>query len=1165
MPFQASVSQELVIDGVAYRIAEHPAAPGMPYGQEGRQAVVYQVIAKNGDRRALKVFKPRFRAPALVGLTDQLAAFADLPGLSVCRRAVLTPRRHTELLRQQPDLTYAVLMPWIEGPTWMEVVLEKQPLPPEQSLRLARGLAGILAEMEERGLAHCDLSGPNVLLPLLAPSPCEGKDRGGGEGVALVDVEQMFAPGLNRPQLLASGSSGYAHSTAPDGLWAANADRFAGAVLLAEMLGWCDAGAQNAAWGESYFDPAEVQQDTARYRTLLAVLRSMWGEGVASLFERAWHSDTLADCGTFGEWLVALPDPASLSQRASAAAQGSAGRAQPVDADAAVYALMDLARRFAQQSKLDSALETYRQALALPPRDSGLARELTLIVADLEARDRPSPPASTPPERPRPAPINRSESPVSRLHTASAFDPALDRPGAITARPARRSFVPLAIGGLLAVVILAAIVGLGMLQGLGPLARLRQPTPTPVRLLAVASPTPITTSTVLTAANVGQLSELARWEQDTVLAEGRVFGWSPRGRWFTVRSTLGLRLYDGETFNSSGVFSTGAYPVISPDEKLVASAEDAPGMIRITDMQTGQKVREWQPHQAALTALWFAGDTLFSRDQKDTITASDFSSDPPRELLQMPNMSGRIYTSADGKGVIAVALDSDVQPSIQKIRTCDIAAQSCRDESLNGDIVLDINENFTPENGAILTLSAKGEIGGQRYDTGSGDSFRLGVYTNTESLIYSSSLSPHGLYALVGDDVWRVADQQRVLSSAVLAAALGRRAEFFSLRDVTFSPNDRFLAGTSDPFLADVEGKQSPWVARSEMNPIRGGYSIPPPAFRPDDQRVAWGMIGAGGKIEIFDTSDGRKVGTVDADSSSGLHALAFDNHNDLLTISTSALRTRALSDGTVRRDIANPSGGDFALTDNGIYLRSADSKARYRFIPLDPAQPEREVRFDPPPTSRSVVSMARPGDERTEYFAFSHDDRYLALEQVSADNDLKNQRTMIAVYDATKPQPIATATLTASLETNLAFSPDDSRLAVGLADHIELLRVSDLGEERRTPSFPGGISTFVFSPNGQLLAISASPDTIYLWQLADGALYRMNAASESVGQLTFTPDGSLLAVVVKDAVQLWDVASNRLLRSLDAPYALSVAFSPDQTLLAVGSRYDAIYLWCIK
>ena len=45
MAFRPQVNQELIIDGVSYRIAEHPAAPSVPYGQEGRQAIVYQLVA----------------------------------------------------------------------------------------------------------------------------------------------------------------------------------------------------------------------------------------------------------------------------------------------------------------------------------------------------------------------------------------------------------------------------------------------------------------------------------------------------------------------------------------------------------------------------------------------------------------------------------------------------------------------------------------------------------------------------------------------------------------------------------------------------------------------------------------------------------------------------------------------------------------------------------------------------------------------------------------------------------------------------------------------------------------------------------------------------------------------------------------------------------------
>jgi len=296
------VGAELIIDGTTYHLAEHPSAPGMPYGQEGRAAVVYQVLAGT-EKRALKVFKPRFRAPAMVYLAEQMGRYSDLPGLTVCRRTVLTPQRHADTLRANPELVYGVLMPWVEGPTWTQVMLERRELTREQSLTLARSLAGILATMEQRGLAHCDLSGPNVMLPGLA----------GGQGAALVDVEQMFAPEFRRPSALPGGSPGYAHRVAPEGLWSEEADRFAGALLLAEMLCWSDAAVREATWGENYFEPQEMQRDGRRYQVLNRSLRRVWGEGLGQLLERAWHSDALSECGTMGEWLLMMPASAPVA------------------------------------------------------------------------------------------------------------------------------------------------------------------------------------------------------------------------------------------------------------------------------------------------------------------------------------------------------------------------------------------------------------------------------------------------------------------------------------------------------------------------------------------------------------------------------------------------------------------------------------------------------------------------------------------------------------------------------------------------------------------------------------------------------------------------------------------------------------------------------------
>jgi len=383
MPFQPEVGQPLAIDDVTYRIVDHPAAPGIPYGQEGRQAVVYQLVTQDGGAQALKVFKPRYRSPALVSLADRIAPFARLRGLRVCRRTVLAPQRHAALLRQHPDLTYAVLMPWVEGPTWMEVVLGRRVLAPAENLALARSLAEILVGMEQNGLAHCDVSGPNVLLPALAqPEISDSRPL-----VELVDVEQLYGSDLRRPELLPGGSPGYAHRTAPDGLWGPTADRFSGAVLLGEILGWCDERVREAAWGENYFDPQEMQREGERFQTLIAVLQERWGDRVAWLFEQAWRSEVLADCATFGQWLVTLPQEVPVATPPPAPTADEIEEPASTEAqEVAIRALMAVARRLEERGNLAGALENYRQAQALAGQGSGLAEELALIVQDVETK-----------------------------------------------------------------------------------------------------------------------------------------------------------------------------------------------------------------------------------------------------------------------------------------------------------------------------------------------------------------------------------------------------------------------------------------------------------------------------------------------------------------------------------------------------------------------------------------------------------------------------------------------------------------------------------------------------------------------------------------------------------------------------------------------------------
>lgn len=302
MAFYPNVGDTLEINRHTYSLTEHPGAPGTPYGQAGRRAVVYQVQSDAGDLIALKVFSKVYRTPRTAETADKLRQFSALPGLQVCTRDVITPEHHAKILRRLPDLAYAVLMPWMPGETWQESIMGARPPSREQSGSLARQWVHILSTMEQRQIAHCDLSGPNVIVDYDSMELC------------LIDVEEIYAPGISRPKKISGGSGGYAHVTASAGLWQPDADRFAGAVILAEMLCWCDARVRRIAHGDQYFDPEELQSGgSERYQLLLGTLREHWGALVADAFAGVWFSKTLSECPTFSAWTEILMSPSSHS------------------------------------------------------------------------------------------------------------------------------------------------------------------------------------------------------------------------------------------------------------------------------------------------------------------------------------------------------------------------------------------------------------------------------------------------------------------------------------------------------------------------------------------------------------------------------------------------------------------------------------------------------------------------------------------------------------------------------------------------------------------------------------------------------------------------------------------------------------------------------------
>jgi WD40 repeat protein len=123
------------------------------------------------------------------------------------------------------------------------------------------------------------------------------------------------------------------------------------------------------------------------------------------------------------------------------------------------------------------------------------------------------------------------------------------------------------------------------------------------------------------------------------------------------------------------------------------------------------------------------------------------------------------------------------------------------------------------------------------------------------------------------------------------------------------------------------------------------------------------------------------------------------------------------------------------------------------------------------------------------------------------------------------------------------AFSPDGTLLAgaTGYREEGAVLWRVETGEQVRV--LDGGSAQVAFSPDGQLVATSGGGAT-QLWSPATGEHLRDLPVGVGFG---FSPDGTLFAGTSDDhQVQLFDVATGNLERTLDGVYATSLAFSPD-------------------
>jgi WD40 repeat protein len=558
---------------------------------------------------------------------------------------------------------------------------------------------------------------------------------------------------------------------------------------------------------------------------------------------------------------------------------------------------------------------------------------------------------------------------------------------------------------------------------------------------------------------------------------------------------------------------------------------------------TPQVRRKWEWHFVRNLALRdghtvFSGHTgrvrkaVFSRDETRIATADDsgefrvWDATTGKQLLlgKHPGGASSIAFSPDGKTVVTAGLDKQRKGGVNfwDVNSGELKKELTAHESLVFDV------EFSPNGERLATCSKDESI--KIWDSSAKLLQTIEGHTDDVTAI---AFNHDGTQIVSGSKdrsvrVWNIANAELVV-------------EFHGhsgiIRAVAFRPDGDYVASASDDKTVrtwDVEDKEPRHVL-------------------------------VGHKDEVH--------GVVYANDNTTLASAGFDSAIHIWNSRSTKLQH------TLRGHNSHVRGVVFSRDDSQLLSAADDKTARLWKLTtndVDPEFPGMQICFHPlgkqiatavAVTSRQYEVRIFDIDKQTQLQRIVFDGRINDLQYNHAGSQIAlcSPTGEIVIYDTADSKKLRELSGT-NIQMRLAFSPDDSLLAVG--DREGTLRIWNLTNDeppRLINAHGDGVAGVEFSPAGSVLASAGMDMVAKLWNVKEATEIRtLKGHSAILTQITFRPDGKELATSSFDGtIRTWDAETGAQKQQLVAGkfYLNSVAYSPDGTRIASGSD-QLIKIW---